>query len=120
MSSQQDVLIPFINSLIVLNEHGERIIAKYYDGKLKTEQSNFETAVFTKSKATVAPSTNGEQVNSSIRHLCCNYISGVVFFVTTNDDCNKSKEEMVMFRKLSSDCFVFIVGSTEEVQFDLW
>jgi hypothetical protein len=45
-----DVLVPFINCLLVLDSDGDRIIAKYYTGKSKPDQLKFENALHKKTK----------------------------------------------------------------------
>ncbi|CAE7413767.1 unnamed protein product [Symbiodinium microadriaticum] len=44
------VLVPYISCLLVLDSDGERIIAKYYNGKAKTEQTKFEAMLQKKTK----------------------------------------------------------------------
>jgi hypothetical protein len=46
-----EVLIPFVNSFIVVDADGDRLLAKYYDGKMKAEQLKFETLLHKKTKA---------------------------------------------------------------------
>ena len=41
-----EVLVPFINSLIVLDIEGNRLFAKYYDGKKKPDQIAYEQTLF--------------------------------------------------------------------------
>ena len=41
-----EVLVPFINSLVVLDLEGNRLFAKYYDGRKKAEQINNELLLF--------------------------------------------------------------------------
>jgi len=41
-----EVLVPFINSLIVLDVEGNRLFAKYYDGKKKPDQLTYEQTLF--------------------------------------------------------------------------
>jgi hypothetical protein len=45
-----DVLVPFINCLLVLDSDGDRIIAKYYTGKSKPDQLKFENSLHKKTK----------------------------------------------------------------------
>lgn len=52
------VLIPFINYLVVLDGDGDRLLAKYYDGRSKSEQLKNETMLHKKTK-TVAAKTDG-------------------------------------------------------------
>lgn len=47
-----EVLVPFINSLIVLDLEGNRLFAKYYDGRKKAEQINNELVLFKVSHTT--------------------------------------------------------------------
>lgn len=50
------VLVPFINSLVVLDMEGDRLFAKYYDGRKKTEQIANEAMLYKKTKAVSAKS----------------------------------------------------------------
>ena len=52
------VLIPFINYLVVLDGDGDRLLAKYYDGRSKSEQLKNEIMLHKKTK-TVAAKTDG-------------------------------------------------------------
>ena len=45
-----DILVPFINCLLVLDNDGDRIIAKYYLNKNKNEQLKFESGLHKKTK----------------------------------------------------------------------
>jgi hypothetical protein len=58
-----DLLVPFINCLLVLDSDGDRIIAKYYSGKSKPEQLKFENALQKKTKAMTFRS-DGRNINS--------------------------------------------------------
>ena len=49
-----EVLIPFVNALIVLDGDGERLLAKYYDGRAKPEQTKLEQFLHKKTKAVTA------------------------------------------------------------------
>ena len=51
-----EVLIPFVNSLIVLDGDGERLLAKYYDGRPKAEQTKLEQFLHKKTKSVAARS----------------------------------------------------------------
>lgn len=44
------VLVPFVNCLMILDSSGERIMAKYFDGRAKTEQDKYETLLHKKTK----------------------------------------------------------------------
>ncbi len=59
MKKSSQVLVPFINSLVVLDSEGDRLLAKYYDGRSKAEQSTSEAILHKKSKA-VAAKSEGE------------------------------------------------------------
>ncbi len=48
------MLIPFINSLIILDVEGTRLLAKYYDGRKKNDQIATESLLHKKSKSTPA------------------------------------------------------------------
>lgn len=49
-----EVLIPFINSLIILDQEGNRVFAKYYDGKSKANQVIEEAELHRKTKQVAA------------------------------------------------------------------
>lgn len=46
-----DLLVPFVNALIVLDSDGERMLAKYYDHRSKLEQSRTEQFLHKKTKS---------------------------------------------------------------------
>ena len=46
----QKVLVPFVNSLIVLDADGDRLLAKYYDQRSKAEQTKTEQFLHKKTK----------------------------------------------------------------------
>ena len=46
-----EVLIPFVNSFIVVDADGDRLLAKYYDGKVRSDQTKYETMLHKKTKA---------------------------------------------------------------------
>ena len=48
------VLIPFVNYFVVLDGDGDRLFAKYYDGRSKSEQSKNEVVLHKKTKAVTA------------------------------------------------------------------
>lgn len=48
------MLVPFVNNLIVLDQEGNRIFAKYYDGKSKVDQVALEALLHKKTKAVAA------------------------------------------------------------------
>eukprot|EP01041_Mallomonas_annulata_P011396 gene11396-23846_t len=81
-----EVLVPFVKSLIVLDADGNRLLAKYYDGKVKSDQIKFEANLHKKTK-TVAAKTDAE----------------VVLF----------DQEIAVYRS-GSDCKFFICGPVEE------
>jgi len=45
-----EVLVPFVNCLMVLDSSGERIMAKYYDQRPKSEQDKYEALLHKKTK----------------------------------------------------------------------
>lgn len=49
-----EVLVPFVNSLVVLDLDGDRLFAKYYDGKTKVEQLAHEAVLCKKTRAVPA------------------------------------------------------------------
>mmetsp|Transcript_2971 Transcript_2971/g.4503 ORF Transcript_2971/g.4503 Transcript_2971/m.4503 type:complete len:190 (+) Transcript_2971:97-666(+) len=46
-----EVLVPYINCLLVLDGDGDRIIAKYYSEKSKADQTKFESTLHKKTKS---------------------------------------------------------------------
>lgn len=63
-----DVLVPFISSLVVIDNEGERLFAKYYststDQKLDSAaQKAFELNLFKKTKSVPARSEGGDLLN---------------------------------------------------------
>lgn len=44
------VLVPFVNCLMILDSTGERIMAKYYDERPKAEQDKYEALLHKKTK----------------------------------------------------------------------
>jgi len=52
-----EVLVPFINSLIVLDIEGNRLFAKYYDGKKKPDQIAYEQTLFKVTLTTTTTTT---------------------------------------------------------------
>eukprot|EP00286_Rhodomonas_abbreviata_P000746 CAMPEP_0181288402 /NCGR_PEP_ID=MMETSP1101-20121128/312_1 /TAXON_ID=46948 /ORGANISM="Rhodomonas abbreviata, Strain Caron Lab Isolate" /LENGTH=190 /DNA_ID=CAMNT_0023392519 /DNA_START=36 /DNA_END=608 /DNA_ORIENTATION=+ len=49
-----EVLVPFVNSLVVLDLEGDRLFAKYYNGQSKAEQAASENVLYKKTKAVSA------------------------------------------------------------------
>ena len=45
------VLVPFVNSLVVLDADGDRLLAKYYDKRGKADQTKMEQFLHKKTKA---------------------------------------------------------------------
>ena len=52
-------MVPFVNYLVVLDADGDRLLAKYYDGRTKTEQSKNEAMLHKKTK-TIGAKTDTE------------------------------------------------------------
>lgn len=79
-----EVLIPFINFLVVLDADGDRLLAKYYDRRSKTEQIKNEALLHKKTKTVVAKSDaevlllDSEIVVFKAGSECKFYISGPV------------------------------------------
>ena len=44
------VLVPFVNALVVLDADGDRLLAKYYDLRSKSDQLKTEQFLYKKSK----------------------------------------------------------------------
>lgn len=55
----EQVLVPFVNCLMILDSSGERIMAKYFDGRVKAEQDKYETLLHKKTK-TLSFRSDGE------------------------------------------------------------
>lgn len=53
------MLVPFVNSLVVLDVEGDRLFAKYYDGRKKPEQIALEATLHKKTKTVSAKSEGG-------------------------------------------------------------
>lgn len=49
-----EVLIPYVNCFIVEDADGDRLLAKYYDGRVKADQMKFEAMLHKKTKAIIA------------------------------------------------------------------
>jgi hypothetical protein len=47
-------LVPYVNYLVILDGDGDRLLAKYYDGRSKAEQAKNESMLFKKTKAVAA------------------------------------------------------------------
>jgi hypothetical protein len=60
------VLVPFVNSLVVLDSEGDRLFAKYYDGRKKAEQITNEAALYKKTKAVSAKSEGTQELVETI------------------------------------------------------
>ncbi len=59
-SNMTDVLVPFISAFLIIDADGDRIIAKYYNNKPKTEQIKFEALIQKKTKL-IGLKSDGEQ-----------------------------------------------------------
>lgn len=108
------ILVPFVNSLIVLNGEGERIIAKYYDGKSNVEQINFEAALFKKASKVMSPSSEGDRTCIGMIIFVMNAL--VVLGEVLSYHTSSSEEELVVFQKVGGECFISVAGSNKEVQ----
>lgn len=53
-----EVLVPFVNYLVILDAEGDRLLAKYYDGRSKGDQQKNESTLYKKTK-TVSAKTEG-------------------------------------------------------------
>ena len=80
------VLVPFVNYLVVLDTDGDRLLAKYYDGRSKSEQTKNETMLHKKTKM-IAAKQDAEVL--LLDHEVCVFRSG-------------------------SECKFFIAGPSEE------
>ncbi len=69
-----DVLIPFVNYFVVLDGDGGRLLAKYYDGKSKPDQTKWEATLHKKTK-TITTKTDGYSHLSNY-HLFTSFRSG--------------------------------------------
>ena len=61
------VLVPVVHSLVVLDNEGDRLLAKYYDGRSKTEQVAYEALINKKTKNVPAKVDGG---NYYVCFLC--------------------------------------------------
>ncbi|CAM9316969.1 unnamed protein product, partial [Ectocarpus fasciculatus] len=80
------VLVPVIHSLVVLDSDGDRLLAKYYDGRNKQEQLSFESLV-----------------NKKTRNVPAKVDAEAILL----------DHEVVVFRS-SADCKFFVCGSSME------
>ena len=83
-----EILVPCVNSLVILDSDGARVIAKYYDGKKQTDQEKFEKDLHKKSKAAAIQGARDSEV------LIVDH-------------------ELIAFR-VGIDCRIFISGSVDE------
>lgn len=67
------VLIPVIKALIIHDSDGDRLFAKYYDGRVKTQQIEFESMLHKKTKATNAKNEGIISRCSSFLHRFYNF-----------------------------------------------
>jgi hypothetical protein len=81
-----DALVPFIHSFLVLNNDGERLLAKYYDERPVAEQKKVESFLHKKTKSVSA---------------------------RTEVEVMLVDQEIVVFRS-GGDCKFFISGPLEE------
>ena len=79
-------MIPFVNALVIHDAEGDRLFAKYYDGRNKAQQKDFEATLHKKTKNMPAKS------EAEVLLL---------------------EPEVIVF-KSGSDCRFYIVGPGEE------
>jgi hypothetical protein len=103
-----DLLVPFINCLLVLDSDGDRIIAKYYSGKLKPEQLKFENALQKKTK-TMTFRSDGKEFSHLISSLSSLVDVAEVLLL----------EQEVVVIKGSGDCKIVVSGGVDEVSYIL-
>ena len=53
------MLVPYVNYLVVLDGDGDRLLAKYYDGRTKSEQTKNEAMLHKKTKV-ISAKSDGE------------------------------------------------------------
>ena len=111
MSYFHKVLVPFVTCLLVLDSNGDRIIAKYYNAKSKSEQTKFEATLHKKIKY-LNIRTDG--IGEYELLLLLSLIFCVVFLVLFPAEVFPLDQEIVV-AKVSSDCTLIICGSMDEV-----
>ena len=83
-----EVLIPYVNALVVLDGDGERLLAKYYDGRAKPEQVKLEQFLHKKTKSVTARSDTEVLLND---HEVVVFRAGqeCKFFLSSSNDENE-------------------------------
>ncbi len=107
------MLVPFIKSLVVLDADGDRLFAKYYDGRKKPEQITNEATLFKKTKTVTAKSEGSSTCNShsfvlhslNVTRLHHFFLSAEVLLLDN---------EIIVYRS-GIECKFFISGPIEEV-----
>ena len=108
------MLIPFINSLIILDVEGNRLLAKYYDGKKKNDQIATEAILHKKSKAT--PAKMDGNIHSFWIIFYQEYLNlPDLTFTSTTAEVILLETELFVF-KSGIECKFFISGPIEEVR----
>lgn len=105
------VLVPVIHSLVVLDADGDRLLAKYYDGRAKAEQLAYEQMVNKKTKNVPAKVDGKFHVTSGVsewRLLMRTFNLCIAEAILLD-------HEVVVFRS-SADCKFFVCGSSMEVK----
>lgn len=99
--------MPFVNALVVLDSDGDRLLAKYYDQRSKTEQAKTEQFLHKKTKA----------VRTCITiHFFphCLKLSNILKVAARSDaEVLLMDNEIVVFRS-GNDCKFYISGPSEE------
>ena len=96
-----DVLIPVVNSFIVVDADGDRLMAKYYDNKPKAEQLKFEAMLHKKTKA----------INAKVDGKIC---KAFAMTVICSAEILLVDNEIIVLRS-GNDCKFYVSGPVEEV-----
>lgn len=105
-----DVLVPFINCLLVLDSDGDRIIAKYYTKKNKNDQLKFENLLFKKTK-TMTLRSDGTVLSPLLSST-----PSLLYLIEFIAEVLLLEQEVVVM-KGSSDCRIALSGGIDEVCF---
>ena len=102
-----------INMLVALDMEGDRLFAKYYDGRKKAEQIANEAMLYKKTKAVSAKSEGTQRVIYSFMNF---NLWPFLFYVDTAAEVLLLDHEVIVF-KSGIECKFFISGPLEEVSF---
>merc|ERR1712046_295850 len=93
-----DPLIPTVNAIIILDDEGTRLVAKYFGGDLETDEKQFafEKTLFSKTSRlqTARHDTDIIMLESSV--IVFHFISDVLMYVVGKADDNEMLLEAVL------------------------